>query len=163
MPISHQEPFKKPSDPAKDMTEMRSVSTNQFYQKFRNFADDWGGKLRIICSRITLIGLATTIRNITPEKRAQAALQESEKRYSDLFENANDIVYTHDLAGNYTSVNKACERITGYTVEESLKMNVAQAVAPEYITIAKEMFARKAKENASSCSYRELEPNFRPR
>src|SRR6266851_5392150 len=150
MPISHQEPFKKPSDPAKDMTEMRSVSTNQFYQKFRNFADDWGGKLRIICSRITLIGLATTIRNITPEKRAQAALQESEKRYSDLFENANDIVYTHDLAGNYTSVNKACERITGYTVEESLKMNVAQAVAPEYITIAKEMFARKAKENASS-------------
>ena len=29
-------------------------------------------------------------------------------------------------------------------------MNVAQAVAPEYIPIAKEMFARKAKENASS-------------
>ena len=95
----------------------------------------------------TPIGLAAIIRNITREKRAQAALEESEKRYSDLFENANDIVYSHDLAGNYISVNKACERITGYTVEESLKMNMVQAVAPEYIPAAKEMFARKAKEN----------------
>jgi two-component system sensor histidine kinase/response regulator len=95
----------------------------------------------------TPIGLAAIIRNITREKRAQAALQEIEKRYSDLFENANDIVYSHDLAGNYISVNKACERITGYTVEESLKMNMVQAVAPEYMPAAKEMFSRKAKEN----------------
>jgi two-component system, sensor histidine kinase and response regulator len=93
------------------------------------------------------IGLAAILRNSTEEKRAQAALRESEDRYSDLFENAHDIVYTHDLAGNYTSVNKACERITGYTVEESLKMNMVQAVAPEYMLAAKEMFARKAKEN----------------
>ncbi len=78
------------------------------------------------------------------------ALRESEERYSDLFENANDIIYSHDLAGNYISVNKACEKITGFTVEESLKMNIVQAVAPEYLAIAKDMFSRKLKENTSS-------------
>ena len=33
----------------------------------------------------------------------------------ELLENANDIIYTQDLQGNFTSVNKAAERITGYT------------------------------------------------
>jgi len=78
---------------------------------------------------------------------ASSIARKAKKRYSDLFENANDIVYSHDLAGNYISVNKACERITGYTVEESLKRIWVQAVAPEYMPAAKEMFSRKAKEN----------------
>ena len=97
-----------------------------------------------------LVGLAAIIRDNTAHKRALVALQESEERYRDLFENANDIIYAHDLSGNYLSVNKACERITGYTVEESLKMNVAQAVAPEYLETAREKISRKAKEKVSS-------------
>jgi PAS domain-containing protein len=36
-----------------------------------------------------------------------------EERYRDLFESASDMVYTHDLAGNLTSLNRAGERITG--------------------------------------------------
>lgn len=36
----------------------------------------------------------------------QASLRE---RYQDLFENANDMVYTHDLNGHLTSINKAGE------------------------------------------------------
>jgi len=34
--------------------------------------------------------------------KTEELLRQSEERYRELFENANDIVYTHDLAGNFT-------------------------------------------------------------
>ena len=43
-----------------------------------------------------VIGVAT---DITDSSRAEASIRESEERYRELFENANDIIYTHDLQG----------------------------------------------------------------
>lgn len=83
------------------------------------------------------------IRDITERKLAAEELSKSEDRYRDLVENAIDIIYTQDLAGNYTSVNKAGEEITGYTRKESLTMNLAQVVAPEYREKAAQMIAAK--------------------
>src|SRR5882724_615261 len=72
-------------------------------------------------------------------RRADRALRQTEERYRDLVENARDIIYEHDLDGNYTSSNKAAEVITGYSRAEILKLNVAQTVAPEYLEKAKVM------------------------
>ena len=55
-------------------------------------------------------GLLT--QQISGREFAEKVLQASEERYRDLIENANDIIYTTDLEGKFTSLNKAGERQT---------------------------------------------------
>ena len=76
-------------------------------------------------------------------------LRESEARYRSLLENANDIIYSHDLKGNYLTINRAGEEITGYTKEQMLGgLNIAQVVAPDHLERAKKMMERKLHEPA---------------
>jgi len=81
---------------------------------------------------------------------AIAALQRSEEQYRELFENANDLIYTHDLEGNYTSLNKAGERITGYTRAEAVQMKITDMLNPEQLARAREMIGRKTESGGTT-------------
>ncbi|HEY0006248.1 MAG TPA: ATP-binding protein [Pyrinomonadaceae bacterium] len=74
---------------------------------------------------------------------AAAAPFESRVNYQELFENADDIIYTHDLEGHYASFNKAVERVAGYTQEEAVRLSFLEVIAPEYRSLAREMMMRK--------------------
>jgi len=67
-----------------------------------------------------------TARHLTEEK-----LKSSEERFRELFENANDVIFLHDLKGTIQAVNRATEYLTGYSRTEMLGKNFADLVAPE--------------------------------
>lgn len=91
----------------------------------------------------SVVGRLWSFRDITDRMRAEDARRESEERYQELFENANDIIFTIDLAGKFTGINKAAENITGYTRDEALKMNISSVIAPEFLDVALQMLSRK--------------------
>jgi len=90
-----------------------------------------------------VIGGLAIIRDVTERKLAEEARRISEIRYEELFENAYDMVYTHDMTGKITSINRAAERITGYTRIEALNMKFSQLVAPEFQQAARKMIDRQ--------------------
>jgi PAS domain S-box-containing protein len=62
-------------------------------------------------------------------RAANHALRASEDRYRDLFENANDAIFTTDLKGRLTSLNRAAELLTGYPREEALALSLPALIA----------------------------------
>ncbi len=98
-------------------------------------------------------GIAVDIRKRT---HMEIALSESEIRYHDIFSNASDAIVIRDLTGNIVEVNQAMASLTGYTVDELAKMNVADILTKESFKIALEKQRQQLKGENPSQRY-ELE------
>jgi PAS domain S-box-containing protein len=77
-------------------------------------------------------GILALYQDITERKHAEEALRASEERYRELFENASDLVYTTDLEGGLTSLNRVAEQTLAYSREEAAQMNFRQLVDPRH-------------------------------
>ena len=84
------------------------------------------------------------------------SLRASEQMYRELVENASDLIYVIDLQGNFTSINRAAQRISGYTRAEALKMNIAQLVASEYLESARQMIQKALRGEPATTSDLEI-------
>ena len=85
---------------------------------------------------LMVLGWSVTLRRRVKEQAERIRLQllreaTLEKQFSDLCENANDVIYTHDLNGILTSLNKTGERIIGYGREKAVGMSLREFVAAE--------------------------------
>ena len=63
---------------------------------------------------------------------SEKALQESEKRYRQVVENATEIIYTIDEKGNFTYGNPAGLKVTGYSLQELRELNYTDLVVPDH-------------------------------
>lgn len=98
------------------------------------------------CQPITL---AAKVARLVERKRTQHAQQ----RYFELFHNANDVVYTHDLQGRYTSLNKMGQQITGYSPDEIADVKFSSLASAEDVTLAHEMLRRKIEGEETNTIY----------
>ena len=84
----------------------------------------------------------TIWRDISDRTQAEAALKASEKRYRNLVETSQDLIWSVDAEGRFTFVNKACRYIYGYEPEEMIGRLFTDFEPPEQIEKDLEIFAR---------------------
>lgn len=67
-------------------------------------------------------------RDITEERKREIKLIESEQKLRVFFENSQGLMCTHDLEGNFLSVNSSGAAILGYTAEEVMQLSLFDIV-----------------------------------
>lgn len=92
--------------------------------------------------------LQRTLRFVIELKRAKAVAQHLEGRFDDLLDSTTDILFTMDLNGSFTSLNKAAEQVMGWPRSEALQKNIKQLVAPEHADMCGRMMERILKEES---------------
>jgi PAS domain S-box-containing protein len=70
-----------------------------------------------------------SIRDITERKKAELALEESERKLRSVLDNSADAVFIADKQGRYIYVNKSMEEMTGYSHQELLLKSLTD-IAP---------------------------------
>ncbi len=79
-----------------------------------------------------IVGIRSTLQDVTERKRTEAALVASERRSRALFEGIEDAILVHDMEGQILDVNPAACRRLGYTRDELLSMTTNDVDLPEF-------------------------------
>ena len=70
--------------------------------------------------------LERSIRYSIEQVKSLKKLKSSEEKFRSIFENSHDVIYLADSTGKIYEINKAGERLFGYTHEEFLQLNAAE-------------------------------------
>jgi PAS domain S-box-containing protein len=133
-------------DRKKLIAELREQGALQEYESRARTKDGRILDLLVFVEPVKLKGeqcILSTAYDITERKRIEEALRQSEERYRELFENAKDALYVHDLGGRYTSFNRAAEKLSGFTRDEIIGKHFSNFVAPTHLRNARENLCRK--------------------
>ena len=100
--------------------------------------------------------MATYHQNKRQQGRLEKARHDAElvrRNYEELFADASDAVWVHDMEGKITLANRACEELTGCPVSELPGRNVREFITPEARPLAREVRDRLLRGQAMEHRY----------
>ncbi len=74
--------------------------------------------------------------------RQRAKLRQSEERYRDLFDNANDLIQSVMPDGHFRYVNKKWREVLGYSDEDIASLTLWDIIHPDFISHCREAFQK---------------------
>ncbi|HNW98483.1 MAG TPA: PAS domain S-box protein [Bacteroidales bacterium] len=82
--------------------------------------------------------------NISELVKTIDALNKSEERFREIYENTNDLIYTMDFQGTFTSANPSAKKLLGYEDDDEVQtLNMTEYLSPESSKIAFEDIHKK--------------------
>jgi PAS domain S-box-containing protein len=82
----------------------------------------------LVRDQLTPASIERTLCCVVEQSRSAALQSEREQRYLALLDNVDEIIYTHDLDNNITSMNAPGLRLLGYSLPEILRLKVSAIV-----------------------------------
>lgn len=68
---------------------------------------------------------------IEEKTKAEAAALENERRYREIYDNTNDLIYIHEYSGRFISANHTALQAIEYSLEEITNLSIYDIVVPE--------------------------------
>lgn len=84
---------------------------------------------------------------------ANENLDKSEIKYRKILEEVGDVVYTSDENGNFTYVNPACTKLTGYTQNEITKKQLSELIASEWKDRVNEFYKNQLNNSSDEATF----------
>jgi len=147
-------------------TSLRTKLVNEL--KEIGYVNDFGitlidkNKRKVRCSVTTKIifdaennpqRIVGSMRNIEARLKAEEELNKSREKYKELYEASNDILYTMDFKGNFTSISPSAEKILGYKLDELTQFNMSNYMTKASAKTAFDNITAKLKGRKTSTNY----------
>lgn len=100
-------------------------------------------------------------RDISERKRIELEIKESRRRYRDLVENLNDVVYNLDPLGLISYISPSIERITSYSAQELIGQPFTHFIHPDDLPELLEDFKRTLAGELKPAGFRLLDRDGR--
>ncbi|MGH9900417.1 MAG: PAS domain S-box protein, partial [Pyrinomonadaceae bacterium] len=98
-------------------------------------------------------GIIGASRDITEMVRVKDALKESEERYKQMVNDANDIIYRTDPEGRFTFVNPTAARLMKAPIEELVGLSYLSLIRPDFREGAMKFYGRQFVEGTPTTYY----------
>ncbi|BBI98886.1 hypothetical protein FGKAn22_05790 [Ferrigenium kumadai] len=81
-------------------------------------------------------------KEIAGRKRTEEYLRQSEAQFRSIFENVDDIIYTLEADGTFSSISPSCERMLGWRPDEWMGRPFPLVVHPDDLPFMQELFMK---------------------